>query len=161
MRTGKQGRKYSDYRDDPDIKVPVIRWLMDKWVVYATFAMAAVVIVAVTTAQGNASYRAITATPKKNSPYQDIQSVESPGMKWAKALVSENPASLTDWTPGTASTPQHPFTSDTCKQDEVPSTGGIRLKRRSGYSHRTSLRGGPSNQAVQHLQGRGMEQVLQ
>ena len=122
MRTGKQGRKYANYRDDPDIKVPVIRWLMDKWVVYATFAMAAVVIVAVTTAQGNASYRAITATPKKNSPYQDIQSVESPGMKWAKALVSENPASLTDWTPGTASTPQHPFTSDTCKQDEVPST---------------------------------------
>ena len=122
MRTSRQTRKYSEYRDDPDIRVPVVRWLMDKWLVYAAFTMAAIVMVAVTTSQGNASYRAITAAPKKNSPYQDIQAVDSPGMRWAKTLVAENPDNIKDWTPGTSSTPKHPLPNDTCKQEQVPST---------------------------------------
>jgi hypothetical protein len=112
--------KFSDYRDDPEIKFPAVRWILDKKIFYAIAALIAVALVVYMASQGQTSYKKIVSAPKTTSPYQNVAASDSPGTQWAKALLAENPVSVPQWEVVSGGTPQHPLPNDVCKQEQVP-----------------------------------------
>ena len=56
--------KFSDYRDDPEIKFPAVRWVLDKKIFYAIAVLIAVALVVYMASQGQNSYEKIVSAPK-------------------------------------------------------------------------------------------------
>lgn len=101
-------RKYSDFKNDPVVKVPVFAWLFDKWEFYVAIIAVAVFVVGGFLNTNIQSLQRILAAPVEETEFQAITAMNTIGTNWAKSLVSENPHPeiINEWNPSDSQKPQ-------------------------------------------------------
>lgn len=101
-------RKYSDFKNDPVVKVPIFAWLFDKWELYVAITAVAAFFVGTYLYTNYQSLNRILADPIVESEYQAITALNTPGTNWAKKLISEKPTTdaIKEWNVSDSQKPQ-------------------------------------------------------
>lgn len=117
-------KKYSDYKADPTIKIPIVAWLFNRGalqLLYTGFAAFSVLAMVLLYSSGANAWKRITTEPQDVSPYQEIEALNSPGRDWAESFIAKSPADLSGWTVSDIVKPQN-ITAPDCAFNDNPST---------------------------------------
>lgn len=136
-------KTYSEYRNDPEVRFSALRWVMDRKTPYVIVALVSALALGLVLKAGWDSYTRSIQDPDVESPYMELISSESKGMLWAKDLVSQNPASLPEWSVSESLKPQAAVDSQICSgMSELPtSLLATRSASGSGVSTRVQVYG--------------------
>lgn len=113
-------KKYSDYKKS-GVKIPILALFLNSVYTYIVFGLVALLSMGFIFYNAYNSMQEAINPPEKYSPYQEVNSVNTPGMAWASSFITTS--NQKNWVVSESTKPIHPFDVKVCPTfKEIPQT---------------------------------------